>query len=80
MGASAVPNRIARMGAVNVRARRHGQSLARVTSGLRPANRGYGLSLLNAWFMRFGSPVFRPYRNHRTRCSLEPCVNASGTT
>jgi hypothetical protein len=27
-----------------------------------------------------GSPVLNPVRNHRTRCSALPCVNASGTT
>ena len=39
----------------------------------------YGLSTSNARSIKFGSPVFSPYKNQRTRCSLEPCVNASGT-
>ena len=40
----------------------------------------HGSSTSKARSMSSGLPVLRPYRNHRTRCSLVPCVKASGTT
>ena len=38
----------------------------------------YGVSTSKAYSSNDGSPFWRPYMNHRTRCSLVPCVNFSG--